>query len=496
MDISVTPDKADDLAFRVALRQSEIRYRRLFEAAHDGVIILDAVSRKITDANPFMSHLLGYRHEELLGKELWEIGLLKDELASQAAFRELQKSGQVRYENLPLESKSGEKREVEIVANRYDEDGTQVVQCNVRDITERKRTEGALRASEERFRTLFELGPSAVYSCDARGVIQDFNRRATEFWGRTPARGDDSERFCGSLRMYRPDGSFMPHDECPMAWVVSGKVPEVNDEEVIVERPDGSRVTAIVNIRTLKNDRGEVTGAINCAYDITERKQVEEHQKFLMGELAHRGGNLLAVIQSIVARSLSGTKPLAEERNTLMRRLQALARSQSALMNKGFQGALVAEIIRLEFEGFSDRVIAAGPDVMLNSRAAQTFALLLHELATNAMKYGALSLSDKGQVDIHWSIEGETEEARFKFQWQERDGPPVVVPTRKGFGSLLLEKLASQDFGAPPKIVFAPDGLSYSIDASLPAMTAGSERTNLLRSSDYSRPLSDSSPSD
>jgi two-component sensor histidine kinase len=179
-----------------------------------------------------------------------------------------------------------------------------------------------------------------------------------------------------------------------------------------------------------------------------------------------------------------------------MRRLQALARSQSALMNKGFQGALVAEIIRLEFEGFSDRVIAAGPDVMLNSRAAQTFALLLHELATNAMKYGALSLSDKGQVDIHWSIEGETEEARFKFQWQERDGPPVVVPTRKGFGSLLLEKLASQDFGAPPKIVFAPDGLSYSIDASLPAMTAGSERTNLLRSSDYSRPLSDSSPSD
>jgi PAS domain S-box-containing protein len=486
MDIPVSQDATDDLAFRVAIRQSEIRYRRLFEAAHDGVLILNAVTRKITDANPFMSRLLGYRREELLGRELWEIGLLKDERASQAAFRELQNNGQVRYEDLPFESKSGGRREVEIVANRYDEDGTQVVQCNVRDITERKKTEGALRASEERYRTLFELGPSAVYSCDARGVIRDFNQRATELWGRTPAEGDDNERFCGSIKLFRPDGSFMRHDECPMAWVISGKVSEVNDEEVIVERPDGSRVTAVVNIRPLKNERGEITGAINCAYDITERKHVEENQLFLMGELAHRGGNLLAVIQAIVSRRLAGTKPLAGERNTLMRRLQALARSQSALMGKGFQGAFVAEVIRLEFEGFSDRVLAAGPDVMLNSKAAQSFALLLHELATNATKYGALSLPDKGQVDINCIIDGEAAEARFKFQWQERNGPPVVIPSRKGFGSMLLEKLAAQDFGARPKIAFGPQGLSYSIDASLPTMTAGNQRTNLLRSSDHS----------
>jgi PAS domain S-box-containing protein len=488
MDISATQDVADDLAFRVAIRQSEVRYRRLFEAAHDGVLILDSVSRKITDANPFMSHLLGYEHKELLGKELWEIGLLKDEQANQAAFRELQNNGQVRYEDLPLESKSGDKREVEIVANRYDEDGTQVVQCNVRDITERKRTEEALRASEGRFRTLFDLGPAAVYACDAEGVIQDFNQRVTELWGRTPDRGDDNDRFFGSIRKFRPDGSLMDHDECSIAWVISGKVLEVKDEEVAIERPDGSRVTAVINIRPLINERGEITGAITCAYDITERKQAEEHQRFLMGELAHRGGNLLAVIQSIVSRSLAGTKPLAEERNALMRRLQALARSQSALMSKGFQGAPVAEIVRLEFEAFSDRVNAAGPDVMLSSKAAQTFALLLHELATNAAKYGGLSQADKGQVDVRWSIEGSDEEARFKFRWQESGGPPVVVPTRKGFGSLLLEKLASQDFGAQPEIEFSPNGLLYSIDASLSTMTAGDQRANLLRSSDYSQP--------
>jgi two-component sensor histidine kinase len=195
-----------------------------------------------------------------------------------------------------------------------------------------------------------------------------------------------------------------------------------------------------------------------------------------MNELAYRGGNLLAVIQSLVARSLTGARPLIEERETLTRRLQALARSQSVLMNEGFEGAPVAEIIRLEFEGFSNRVTAVGPMVMLNSRTAQTFALLVHELATNASKYGALSRPKNGQVDIQWSIEGMGDEARFKFQWQECDGPLVISPTRQGFGSMLLEKVAAQDFGAQPKIQFAPEGLSYGIDAPLSAVTVVNAR--------------------
>ena len=135
------------------------------------------------------------------------------------------------------------------------------------------------------------------------------------------------------------------------------------------------------------------------------------------------------------------------------------------LIAEGFEGASVAEIVRLEFEAFSDQVKAVGPDVMLNPRVAQTFALLVHELATNATKYGALSRPD-GQIAIHWSIEGAGAEARFRFQWQERDGPPVVPPTRQGFGRILLERAAAQEFGAP-KVRFAPEGLSYEIDAPL-----------------------------
>src|ERR1043166_9599638 len=121
------------------LRVSELRYRRLFEAARDGILILDAVTLKITDVNPFMTVLLGYSHAEFLGKELWEIGLFRDIEQSRAAYRELQEKGYVRYDNLLLESRSGHKVEVEFVSNVYKENQHHVVQCNVRDITERSR---------------------------------------------------------------------------------------------------------------------------------------------------------------------------------------------------------------------------------------------------------------------------------------------------------------------------------------------------------------------
>ena len=148
------------------LRSSEIRYRRLFESARDGILILNAITLKITDVNPFMTELLGYSRDEFLGKELWEIGLFSDKEASQAAFRELQERGYIRYEDLPLETREGERREVEFVSNVYEENCRQVIQCNIRDITDRKQ-------SEEESRLLLESCQVAHAEADAANSTKD-----------------------------------------------------------------------------------------------------------------------------------------------------------------------------------------------------------------------------------------------------------------------------------------------------------------------------------
>ena len=150
------------------LRTSEIRYRRLFESARDGILILDAVSLKITDVNPFMTELLGYSHEEFLGKELWEIGLFSDKEASKRAFQELQVNGYLRYEDLPLQSTEGERREVEFVSNVYQEDNRPVIQCNIRDITDRK------RGDEERGLLLQREQAAHAEADNANGIKDEF----------------------------------------------------------------------------------------------------------------------------------------------------------------------------------------------------------------------------------------------------------------------------------------------------------------------------------
>ena len=145
-------DVTERLQLETDVRRSELRYRRLFEAAKDGILILDPETRKIIDANPFITQFLGYPREQLIGRELWEIGLLKDKEASQNAFVELKERGFIRYESLPLQTKADQRREVEFVSSLYQESGEAVIQCNIRDITERKQNAEALHQVQEQLK--------------------------------------------------------------------------------------------------------------------------------------------------------------------------------------------------------------------------------------------------------------------------------------------------------------------------------------------------------
>jgi len=278
---------------QTAMRASEIRYRRLFEAARDGILILDPDTRKITDANPFMTELLGYPHKELLGKELWEIGLLKDEKASQAAFRELRKKHFIRYENLPLQTKKGQRHEVEFVSNLYDEDGRKVIQCNIRDITERKRAEGALRASEERFHAIFTQATAGIVQTDLNGRITLVNKCYCDITGRT------AKELAG-LKM---QDLTHPEDVGPSACLLK-KLKEEGRGFVIEKRylrPDGEIVWVRNSVSCARPSPGEKPYLLAVTLDITESRQAQQALLAAKNEISRHALELEQVVTARTA---------------------------------------------------------------------------------------------------------------------------------------------------------------------------------------------------
>lgn len=213
----------------------------------------------------------------------------------------------------------------------------------------------------------------------------------------------------------------------------------------------------------LLDEGGQLVGAGLIVEEVTEQRRVAERQKLLVRELRHRANNMLAVIQSVARRSLSGGGPIEAARINFLERLQALARAHNMLTDSDWRGVALEELVRVELEGIVDRVDLEGPPIVLESGPAQTFALVLHELAVNAMKHGALSVP-AGRVRVTWQITGSGPDARFAFCWQEYGGPPVSKPKHRGFGTELLERAIIEDFDKPACIEFRPEGLRFEVD--------------------------------
>jgi PAS domain S-box-containing protein len=448
------------------------------------------------------------------------------------------------------------------------------------DISDRKQSEKQAQESEERFRRLFATAPMAVFVCDKDAVIQDFNEQAVELWGREPVRG--VEKHCGSVKLWLPDGTHLPHEQSPLLDVLSTGVP-VRNVEVSIERPDGFLLPVLVNFAPLWNADEEITGAITSFVDISDRKTIEEAAQrlasivessddaiiskdlsgvirtwnsaaerlfgylaeevigksvtilippdradeepaildrlrrgeridhyetvrrrkdgtlidvsltvspvknraariigaskivrniterkrketqiaLLTREVDHRSKNLLALVQATVHLS-KGETPEALKAS-ISGRIQALANAHSLLSQSRWEGAVLEGLVREELAPYlrddDSQARVCGAHVVLEPDTAQSIAVALHELATNAVKYGALS-APAGNVKVTWS---QAANNRLVICWTEIGGPPVKAPCRQGFGTRVIDQMIRGQLKGELRFDWRPDGLVCTI---------------------------------
>jgi two-component sensor histidine kinase len=203
----------------------------------------------------------------------------------------------------------------------------------------------------------------------------------------------------------------------------------------------------------------ELTGALQDA---------AARQRLMIAELTHRVKNILSVVQSLVSRSIVDGRPAKDAREQVSERIGALARAHDALVKTEWRGASLEGVVRAELAVFADRVAVGGPMVFLKPSAVQSFGLVLHELATNAVKYGALSVPN-GSVSVRWETTGSGSARELRLRWQEKDGHAVAAPSSKGFGTTLLESAWGEH---RTNFRYAPEGFSYDVRVPLEQVTA------------------------
>jgi PAS domain S-box-containing protein len=315
-----------------------------------------------------------------------------------------------------------------------------------------------LRQSEARTDALLAASLDAIVIMDAQGCFLEYNAAAEAMFGHR--RADVLGKPIADLII--PERLRDAHHQGMTRYLATGTGPVVNQRvELPALRANGDEFPVEIGIVPIAAE-GD-TAFIGFIRDISDRKQAERRREVLLKELAHRSNNLLTVVRAIMHRTLKD-HAAGPAQEILDRRITALARSHAALAANP-AGASFRQLVAEEVEGFSDRVQAEGPDLHLNAAASQTLTLIIHELATNATKHGALS-TESGRVDVRWSVDP-TPPQSFHFEWRERGGPAVMAPTRTGFGRVVLEQISATDFQATPIMTFAPEGLHYQITAAL-----------------------------
>src|SRR3974390_24748 len=309
---------------------------------------------------------------------------------------------------------------------------------------------------EQKLRLLIETALDGVIVVDGKGTIRFVNAIAEKLFGYSR-----SELVGGNIEVLVPDRFVDAHSVLRTSYMRNPQTRAMGvGRDLYARRKDGGEFPVEIRLRALDGFGERVILA--TVLDISERKKLAEQQELLFRELHHRTQNLFAVIQSIANRTLPDDVGQKEQ---FVNRLHALAGAQAILADGAWKGARLDQLLRAELDAFTDRAVITGCDIVINPAAAQSFALIAHELATNASKYGALSVP-AGNIVGTGSVDFNGSTAMFKLRWLEQNGPKVAEPERQGFGSTVLVK-AVKAFGAQAQIEYAPEGLRYELSARL-----------------------------
>jgi len=352
---------------------------------------------------------------------------------------------------------------IDAAAPRFGSDGSFLgFVGSVLDIGDRKEVEERLRESEAAFRTVTNATPALVWVSSSDGNIVYLNERWYEFTGQRM----DEAIGSGWTAAIHPDDlrRILPY------WQRCRETGEIYEGEARYRRHDGEYCWHAFRAVPQTGSDGTIERWFGICVDINERKRWEEHQRLLINELNHRVKNTLAIVQAMAAQSLrqagDGSRP---ELQAFQDRLFALARAHDVLTRENWEGAELREIIHEVVEPYlrqkTKHFEIEGPRLRLIPRTALAIAMAIHELATNAAKYGALSVPS-GCVFITWTITSDSI-PHLELRWQERGGPAVTQPTRRGFGTRLIERSLATDVGGDVQLTYAPTGVVCVMNAPL-----------------------------
>ncbi len=422
-----------------------------------GIMDLQGYVREI---NKLAVEWCGYSREQVLDKLFWDTPWWRGSEAMKARIRfatDEAASGRVFREELRYWVADGSERIVDFAMHPIrDPSGTVVLLHPTGiDITERKQFESALRDSEQRLRSvasIVESSDDAIVSKNLDGVITSWNAGAERVFGYSAA-----EAIGQPITIVIPQDR---HDEERTILARIRRGERIDHFETLRQRKDGSLIVISLTVSPVKDPEGRIVGASKIARDITERRRSQEQIATLAREAEHRSKNLLANVQATIKLSQADTP--AGLKQAIEGRVRALANVNSLFVETRWTGAELSKIAAQELAPYVQagerHVRTEGPEIVLPPNVAQAIAVILHELATNAAKYGALSVPN-GRIDLTWWHEAD---ARLQLRWAETDGPAVQAPGRQGFGTRIIDQMI-RPLGGKTHFDWRPQGLVCEI---------------------------------